>query len=437
MHPTFSWPWVESQSALTADSWHACACDSLPRGPVYTPLDQRQREQAYDSCLRAVQRELHSPPRTEAGRAAFQDRLVATFARFAATTLDLEEPAIDLINYAFLPVGIEFARRSHHFDAALTMAEIVQACRNAWTVCGLQPLLGERFEVTPSIVGYSLLYPYTDNYLDSRGESSESKRRFCARFRLRLRGERLPACDPHEAAVWALVAMIEGQYPRARFPQVYDCLLAIHQAQEESIAQLGPGLIDGRASTCDKILQISCAKGGSSVLADACLVRGQLNEEEARLAFDWGTLLQLGDDLQDVREDLPRGSATLSTCAIVEGKPLDSLVTQLLNFSEWVGGELDRFPGGSATLKGLLKMSWRSLIVAAVANAPQFFSSVFLRELERSSPFRFAFLQARHRKLTSRTGLFAAIFNALIEQHEHRETSPPPIELCVAPQPRA
>jgi hypothetical protein len=61
-------------------------------------------------------------------------------------------------------------------------------------------------------------------------------------------------------------------------------------------------------------------------------------------------------------------------------------------------------------------MSWRSLILAAVAKAPEFFSPAFLRELERSSPLRFAFLQARHRKLASRRGLFAAVFNALVKE---------------------
>jgi hypothetical protein len=156
------------------------------------------------------------------------------------------------------------------------------------------------------------------------------------------------------------------------------------------------------------------------VLADACLVRGCLGEEEARLAFDWGAILQLGDDLQDVREDLRRGSATLFTSAIAEGKPLDALVTQLLNFSDSVAGELDRFPGGSATLKGLLTMSWRSLIVASVAQAPELFSPAFLHELECFSPFRIQFLQARNKKLTSCKSLFTAVFNALVDEPESR-----------------
>jgi hypothetical protein len=361
-----------------------------------------------------VEGDLSNRPRTPADLAAFQDRLVAAFARFASAALGLEVPAIDLISHGFLPAGVEFARRARRFDSALAMPEIVQACRNAWTVYGLQPLFDEPARITPSIVAYSLLYPYTDNYLDRPDASPEVKRRFCARFRQRLRGERLLANDAHEASIWALVSMIEGQFPRELNPQLFDSLLAIHQAQEESIAQLGPGLIDGRHCTDDEILRISCAKGGTSVLADACLVRGWLTEQESQIAFDWGVLLQLGDDLQDIREDLGRGSATLFTRAAAAGIPLESLVTQLLNFSQAVGAGLEGLPTGPATLKNLLRMSWRSLIVAAVANAPEFFSPVFLRELECSSPFRFAFLQARHKKLSSSRGLYVAVFNALI-----------------------
>jgi len=292
------------------------------------------------------------------------------------------------------------------------MPEIVQACRNAWTAYGLQPLLGESAYITPSIVGYSLLYPYTDNYLDRRDASPAAKRLFCARFRQRLRGEHPPVRDAHEASIWALAGMIESQYPRAHYPQVFESLLAIHQAQEQSVAQLSAA----RSLSGDEILCISCAKGGTSVLADACLVRGWLTAQESQIAFDWGVLLQLGDDLQDIHEDLRRGSATLFTRAAAAGILLDPLVLQLLNFSEAVGAGLDCLPTGSATLKNLLRMSWRSLIVAAVANAPEFLSPAFLRELERSSPLRFAFLQARHRKLASRRGLFAAVFNALIEE---------------------
>ena len=123
---------------------------------------------------------------------------------------------------------------------------------------------------------------------------------------------------------------------------------------------------------------MSCAKGGTSVLADACLAHGWLSGEESRFSFEWGVLLQLGDDLQDVGEDLRRGSLTLFSRAALQGSPLDSLVIQLLNFSEKVGARMDDLPNGTRMFKNLLRMSWRSLIIGAVANSHEFFSPAFL-----------------------------------------------------------
>lgn len=414
MTPLHSWPWIQGQVARSVADWHRCASRPIPLGARYSAGEQRKRERSYDLCLHTVEQHLDQIPRTAADRIAFERHFASTFARFAATALDLQEAAVDLITQGFLPAGTEFARASRRFDAALSMEEIVQACRNAWTACGLQPLLGSRLGITPSIVGYSLLYPYTDNHLDRQDETAPQKREFCRRFARRLRGEVVAARNDHEAAIWALVAMIEGEYPRANYPQVFDCLLAIHQAQEESMMQLRTASV-GSTRSDQEILCISCAKGGSSVLADACLARGWLSEAESQIAFDWGALLQLGDDLQDIREDLRCGSATLFTLAIAEGRPLDSLVAQLLNFSEHVGGELDGLPAGTVVLKNLLRMSWRSIIVAAVANVPEYFTAAFLRELEGASPFRFGFLAEQRQSLVGRRGLFARTFSAFVD----------------------
>jgi hypothetical protein len=293
------------------------------------------------------------------------------------------------------------------------MEDIIQACRNAWTACGLQPLFGERIGITPSILGYSLLYPYSDNYLDRTDVSAEAKLSFSDRFRERLRGEDLVAHNDRETALWTLVSLIEEQYARADYPQVYDSLLAIHRAQEQSIAQLSS------RDTCDAdVLRLSCAKGGSSVLADACLAKGWLNEQESRFSFEWGVLLQLGDDLQDVHEDMQRGSVTLFSLAVALGKPLDDLILQLFSFSERVGVRMDGLPEGSQVLKELLKMSWRSLIVGAVAESREFCTPEFLNEVERCSPFRFGFLQKRHKRLTRRRGLYTTLFHAFLEARE-------------------
>jgi hypothetical protein len=410
MRETYSWPWIQSQVAQTIEVWNGCAGQPAHGGPRYCPDEQKQREKAYDKALREVEREAKRKPSTRAQRLEVQKRITALFGRFSAVALDLPDDAIQMLTADFLPVGTRLARWAKRFDETLSMADIVQACRNAWTACGLQPLLGARLELTPSILGYSLLYPYTDNFLDRPDTASSAKRRFTERFRERLRGEPISAQSSHEIALWALVELIEGQFPRQYYPQVFDCLLAIHRAQEDSVAQL-----DASAHTNADILRVSCAKGGSSVLADACLANGWLTQQESRFAFEWGVLLQLGDDLQDVREDLERGSATLFTCAVAHGIPLDPLAAQLFSFSERVCARMDGLPNGSAMLKHLLRMSWRSLIVGAVADSHEFFTPEFLQETERSSPFRFAFQRARRQRLTSRQGLFATLFDAFLE----------------------
>jgi len=211
----------------------------------------------------------------------------------------------------------------------------------------------------------------------------------------------------------------------ALYPNVFECLLAIHRAQEQSVGHVhSPNL---HSET--ECLRVSCAKGGSSVLADACLAYGSLTNQESRFAFEWGVLLQLGDDLQDVREDLRRRSMTLFSHAAAAGRPLDALTIQLLRFSQHVGKSMGELPEGTAGFKELLAMSWRSLIVGAVADSCEFFSPAFLREVEHLSPFRFDFLRIRKDRMASQQGLYTKLFSALLESNEDFASVPSPIKL--------
>ncbi len=420
MAPTYDWPWVGTQVSRISEAWRECSGLPLPCAPQISLHEQRRRESIYDRAVLAVERET-TKKLGAVDRAGLQNRLIKVFGEFAATALDLPDDAIELITSDFVALGAEFARRARRFDSRLSMEDIFQACRNAWTAGGLQSLLGRQPAITPSILGYSLLYPYSDNYLDSKTISADEKNTFSARFRRRLRGETLAPRDTREAAIWDSVGLIESQYPRAGYPQVYNCLLAIHRAQEQSLSQLRKS---SRAVE-EELLAISFAKGGASVLADACLVTGRLCECHAGLAFDWGAALQLGDDLQDVREDLRRGAQTLFTRAIHRHQPLDCLAARLLNFSEQTATRMNGFPHGTATLKDLLRKSWRSIILAAIANATEFFSTAFLEEVESSSPFRFQFLQSRNKKLARRNGVYAKLLTAIFEEPEARSNTGP------------
>ena len=435
MEQPYCWSWVEAEVARTIETWKASARPSIPQSAHYSARQQRAHEKAYDKGLRAVQRETRRAPRNAAERLAAQQRIVALFPRFASIALGLAHEESELITGHFLPMGTELARWARNFDCSLSTSDIIQACRNAWSCCGLQGLLGQPTALTPSILAYSLLYPYSDNYLDHPSLSPADKLQFSERLRQRLSGQLLSPGNAHEAAVWTMVQMIEEQYPRPLHPQVFDSLLAIHRAQEESMAQLKSArrTHNSPANSIDSsldnsaLLRISCAKGGTSVLADAVLIRPCLTREEIEFAFDWGVLLQLGDDLQDVREDLRRGSLTLFTHAIAQGSPLDALIAQLLHFSEQIAGRMDRLPNGASSLKSLLRMSWRSLVLMAVADVSSFCSRAFIAGLEPCSSFRFKFLRTRNESLTGRQALYDALFEAFLEAGpDDRSTLPMP-----------
>lgn len=84
-----------------------------------------------------------------------------------------------------------------------------------------------------------------------------------------------------------------------------------------------------------EILQLSFYKGGASVLADACLVKGELTPNESTFAFGYGTFLQLLDDLQDRMEDASMKHQTLYSGIPLESH-LDEYIEKLLRYIDCV-----------------------------------------------------------------------------------------------------
>jgi hypothetical protein len=70
---------------------------------------------------------------------------------------------------------------------------------------------------------------------------------------------------------------------------------------------------------------------------------------------------------------------------------------------------------GSPSLRCLLRMSWRSLILMAVADVQSFCSPKFLADIEPYSSFRFGFIQARNEGLASRQAIIDVLFDAFVE----------------------
>jgi hypothetical protein len=286
-----------------------------------------------------------------------------------------------LLADSFLASSVAFAREARLFDPTLPLEGLGQALRNVWIGNSLQMRLGLPVRCGDGLFAYSMLYPLTDNRLDDPALDAAAKRAFNRRFGRRLAGERPAPADAGEAAVFALVARIEGEYPRRLFPAVHESLLAIHAGQTRSLAQQD----DPRLGE-DEVLAISCEKGGASVLADLWLVAGEADEADERFAFGYGVFLQLLDDLQDLDTDLAAGHQTIFTRAAARGT-LDAPAARLCRFVDRV---LDAEPladEAAAERRDLVRRNCRTLLVSSVAAQPRRFSRRFRRSVERRWPF--------------------------------------------------
>jgi len=273
----------------------------------------------------------------------------------------------------------------------------------------LQLLMGLPVCLTPAIFAYSMLYPYSDNFLDEPSVSEKDKRSFNGRLGVRLAGGDVEASNHRERAVFKLVAMIEAQYARPSYPEVFESLLAIHSAQQRSTKLLRH---DATAYGVD-VLGISFEKGGCSVLADGYLVAGHLTRAQAELLFRLGTVLQLVDDLQDVRDDIWDGLMTVFSKA-ASGRsggsarsvlhaaaewPVDDVATHTFRYAAEVAQGMAYFDSwGSDPVREVAVIGITLMFTLAAGRVGEFFSKSYLEEIEAHSPFRFSFLNDCSRK---------------------------------------
>jgi hypothetical protein len=298
---------------------------------------------------------------------------------------------------AFSDAGDEFVTRAKAFDKDLEFDGIFQALRNLWIINSMQEAFELPICANPSGFAYSLLYTYSDNYLDSAAITQFEKQEFGNIFGLRLAGFDISKDSALISNVSSLVDIIEKEYPRALFPEVYLSLLAIHRAQQGSLLQR---LGDPHREGLD-ILSVSVEKGGTSVVADAYLAKGRLTPAETEFAFGYGVFLQFIDDLQDVKEDFAGGSESLFTIAAKEGK-LDSFTNRLLWYLREVLLSTSPLHGPRADgLTELILQGSVGLILESIALNPEMFSEEYVRTAELFSPLRFEGIRKMHQKRES------------------------------------
>lgn len=382
-------------------------------GPAYPEAEQCAREAEMDRFMDAVSSQMKRMPKSRAERASAEECLTAAFRRFAAHGLGFSAAEVELlVSGGFTRTAKELAQAARRLDSGVTGEDIFQAARNAWTTNGLQAILGLPVQLTPAVFAYSMLYPYTDNYLDAPEVSRRAKESFNARFALRLAGRGAAPRGPREEIIWTLAGLIERQYDRARHPEVFESLLAIQRAQARSV--LLHRHVDDDAPD---VLEIGFEKGGASVLADAYLAAGTLTPAEAEFAFAWGVLLQLGDDAQDIERDTADGILTVFSQAARRGA-LDFVMNRVFHFGEKVFSLLTPLGTASETIRMLVERNAYRLLIEAAGSAGHLYSPSYIAALERHSPFRFAFLSDRRRRLLRNSKALAMLLESFADDSE-------------------
>ncbi len=376
--------------------WWSCGTQPLDLGRVYNPAEQRANEQRMAGLRERYTREWKRLAPGSSETAALRERTLDEAFAFLNQVFDFPAPALDVLRGSgLIEANQEFARAARRFDPAIRGADIFQAGRNVMTMGFLQLLFGLPVTLTPSVFAYSMLYPYTDNYLDDPSVPAAEKAAFNRRFYRRLAGDPLPPANLSEERIWRLVTMVEDEWPRAAWPRLYDSLLAIHTAQARSLTQLrgvsSPYEVD--------VLGISFEKGGASVLADGYLVAGSLTEEQSAFAFAYGAYTQLMDDLEDVESDRRAGALTIFSHTAGRW-PLDAITNTAFHLGHAIFRQMEHFPAPAARpLQDLVLRALNPLLSVSAAGAARYYTRPYLNTLQAHMPVRFDALSQQQKKL--------------------------------------
>lgn len=282
-----------------------------------------------------------------------------------------------------------FIKRAKAFDENLSRESIWQAMRNYLIYAMIVNLQGQRQNCRDTILGYSLLYPYTDNYIDRLHRARNSKDSYNALIRSVLKGQAVCPQNDYEEKTRQLLELVMGHYSGdlgkpAKRKEAAELLLLMLEAQEKSIRQMRSFGVAG--FTADEILRISSYKGGVSVFLDYLfsidLDEASMTEEEKAFYLSFGLILQLADDLQDIKEDRKNHIRTLMTFC-QRKRRREATVNRLLHFTQSC---ITDFHPKNPELKPFVLQNCRLLLLTAVAQNTKYFSGKYLKKVEPYLP---------------------------------------------------
>ena len=138
---------------------------------------------------------------------------------------------------AFQAETKRFVRKTRSFDSKLTMENIWQALRNYFIYAVIADLQGQKQECKETAFSYSLLYPYTDNYIDEKQHSRQQKEAYNNMIYDVLKEKPVISEKGIAEKTCQLLEILLNTYEDEKRKEAQNLLLLMLEAQNNSIRQ--------------------------------------------------------------------------------------------------------------------------------------------------------------------------------------------------------
>jgi len=369
------------------DAWLA-APDTFPDFLTEISTETKtQNEQYIQTVSEDFQKQLKSFPMNAKRRGKWKQKMIGMLDHV------LSEETIIGVHYAMDQQSLgtfqnelkDFLIHARKFAPELSIEEIGQAIRNYVVYA----MFNEMNQIRPGFnmagFGYSMLYPFTDNYIDNPQCSDRDKIQYNQIIRDKIAGKEVHPESMHQQKTCELLSAIESEYPRDSDSTIFTLLSLMLEAQEDSLRQQ----TKGASLSLSERLDISLYKGGISVLIDRFFVKKEITEDDLDFYLGFGFFLQLADDLQDIREDSRAGHQTVLTVDESYGYK-EKTVNKMLYYVYQI---LFDYHAENDVFKNFVLNNCYQLIYSSAVGSREFFSQEYLEKLEKYLPVTYPFLE--------------------------------------------
>jgi len=374
------------------NAWLA-APDSFPDFLAEISIETKtQNEQYIQTVSEDFQKQLKSFPMNAKRRRKWKQKMIGMLDHV------LSEEMIIGVHYAMDQNALDdfqdelkdFLIHARKFAPELSIEEIGQAIRNYVVYAMFNEMNQIRPGFSMACFGYSMLYPFTDNYIDNPQCSDMDKVKYNQIIRDKIAGKEVHPESMHEQKTCEFLSAIESEYPRDSEPTIFTLLSMMLEAQEDSLRQQN----NGASLSLSERLDISLYKGGISVLIDRFFVKKEITEDDLIFYLGFGFFLQLADDLQDIREDSRAGHQTVLTVDESCGYK-EKTANKMLHFVYQI---LHDFQAENDVFKNFILNNCYQLIYSSAGGSREFFSQEYMEKLEKYLPVTYPFLEKMNRR---------------------------------------